>query len=255
VSSADRRGEARAELRAQIAAAARIVSPVWPLGTFVAVNPLGGLIDRPFEEAVALARPVLGIRGLPPLAELRRALDEGRVTPTTCAPRSGAGIPAWPRGDVDALASRTVAAEEPDVAAPPRTVAERCDAALGTHVAAAVDAEVAKWCAAFADEDAGGWRMPGRERGLYLAWKDLAGRGPALRRLARPGVRDRLAAFRTRPRTRSCTRSTGCGSPPPGAWTSCAATSAGSPAGRAWPPGTRTRPSTAWTSPSCSPSG
>jgi len=36
-----------------VAAAGRITAPVWPLGTFVAVNPLGGLVDRPFEQAVA----------------------------------------------------------------------------------------------------------------------------------------------------------------------------------------------------------
>jgi len=195
VSAPDRRGEARAELRAQVAAAGRVVTPIWPLGTFVAVNPLGRLVDRPFEEAVASARPVLGIRGLPRPADLRRALDEGRVTPADVRAAVARRHPGLAPGDIDLLASRVVAAEDRDLPVAPRTAAERCDAALGTSVAATVDAEVAKWCAAWADEDAAGWRMPGRERGFYAAWRDLAGRGPALRRLARPGVRERLAAL------------------------------------------------------------
>jgi hypothetical protein len=161
----------------------------------VAVNPLGGLVDRPFEQAVATARPVLGIRGLPALDELRQAEAEGRVTEADVRAAVRRRHPALGEDDAAALASRVLAAEDADLAVPPRTVAERCDAALGTRVAAAVDAEAAKWCAAFADEDAHGWRMPGRERGFYVAWKELAGRGPALRRLARPGVRDRLAAL------------------------------------------------------------
>jgi uncharacterized protein YbcC (UPF0753/DUF2309 family)/NADH:ubiquinone oxidoreductase subunit 5 (subunit L)/multisubunit Na+/H+ antiporter MnhA subunit len=195
VTAPDRRGEARAALRAQIAEAARIVSPVWPLGSFVAVNPLGGLVDRPFEEAVAVARPLLGIRGLPAPSELRRALDEGRASIADVRAAVARRHPELGEDDVGALAARTVAADDAAVAPGPRTVAERCDAALGTAVAATTDEETAKWCAAFADEDAGRWRMPGRERGFYTAWRDLAGRGPALRRLARPGVRQRLAAL------------------------------------------------------------
>lgn len=37
---------------ALVAAAADVVAPVWPLKTFIAVNPLQGLEDRPFEQAV-----------------------------------------------------------------------------------------------------------------------------------------------------------------------------------------------------------
>lgn len=37
---------------AVVARAADVVAPVWPLKTFIAVNPLQGLEDRPFEQAV-----------------------------------------------------------------------------------------------------------------------------------------------------------------------------------------------------------
>jgi len=41
--------------RKLVAAAADVVAPVWPLKTFIAVNPLQGLEGRPFEHAVLLA--------------------------------------------------------------------------------------------------------------------------------------------------------------------------------------------------------
>jgi len=194
VIAADRRDEARTALRAQLAAAATIVSPVWPLGTFVAVNPLHGLVDRPFAEAVATAGPVLRMRGLPGPGDLRAALAEGRVSRDHVRAAIRRRAPGLAPAEVDAELRRLLRAPDAAVAVAPRTAAERCDAVLGTAVAAAVDEQAAKWCAAFAGPG-DGWAMPGRERGFYAAWRDLAGRGPALRRLGRPGLRERLAAL------------------------------------------------------------
>lgn len=52
-------------LTASIDEAAALIAPVWPLERFVAVNPLVGLLDRGFPEAVDEARRWLGARGLP----------------------------------------------------------------------------------------------------------------------------------------------------------------------------------------------
>ncbi len=46
------RGGRTPSVRALVAVAADVVAPVWPLKTFIAVNPLQGLEDRPFEQAV-----------------------------------------------------------------------------------------------------------------------------------------------------------------------------------------------------------
>lgn len=42
-------------IREQVEQAARILAPVWPLKTFIACNPLQGLENRPFDEAVTQA--------------------------------------------------------------------------------------------------------------------------------------------------------------------------------------------------------
>ncbi|MEW6470847.1 MAG: DUF2309 domain-containing protein [Actinomycetota bacterium] len=68
----------RAVLATRIAAAARIVPPVWPLERFVAVNPLLGLIDQGFHRAVVEAQRWLGAAGYPGVAP-------GPVAPRTRA--------------------------------------------------------------------------------------------------------------------------------------------------------------------------
>ena len=49
-----------------------------------------------------------------------------------------------------------------------------CDRTLGTQIVDQINSELIKWCAAFLDEGHAAWPMPGREQGLYGAWKSLA---------------------------------------------------------------------------------
>ena len=65
-----------------------------------------------------------------------------------------------------------------DVAALGRqlTLSGWCDQTLGTHIVEQINAELIKWCEAFLDEGHATWSMPGREQGLYAAWKRLAGK-------------------------------------------------------------------------------
>ncbi len=55
----------RARLRSTVALAADAIAPVWPLDTFVAVNPLLGFDTLPFDEATARAAELFGARVLP----------------------------------------------------------------------------------------------------------------------------------------------------------------------------------------------
>jgi uncharacterized protein len=75
--------------------------------------------------------------------------------------------------DVD---TRVRAIAEGDQAALGRwiTLSHWCDQALGTRMVDQINQELIKWCGAFLDEGHATWPMPGREKGLYGAWKALA---------------------------------------------------------------------------------
>jgi uncharacterized protein YbcC (UPF0753/DUF2309 family) len=62
-----------------VASAERVLSAAWPLKTFVAVNPLGGVEHHPFEEAVRMAGDLLGLRGHLPLERFRALHAQGRI--------------------------------------------------------------------------------------------------------------------------------------------------------------------------------
>jgi uncharacterized protein YbcC (UPF0753/DUF2309 family)/NADH:ubiquinone oxidoreductase subunit 5 (subunit L)/multisubunit Na+/H+ antiporter MnhA subunit len=67
----DPSGVARSQVRADVARAATIISPAWPLTSFVAVNPLGGLEQLGFDGATAVARRQLRARTHLSLEEYR----------------------------------------------------------------------------------------------------------------------------------------------------------------------------------------
>lgn len=54
------------------------------------------------------------------------------------------------------------------------TLSHWCDQTLGTQIVRQINSELIKWCEAFLDEGHATWPMPGREKGLYEAWKALA---------------------------------------------------------------------------------
>lgn len=184
----------RARLRSDVALAARVVPTHYPLETFIAVNPLAGLEGMPFEQAVGRAADLYGIPGTLGEAAFRRLHRDGRITD----------------GDLDtALARRYpnfVGAPELDLGRDvrplellradllyglggpaPRRRFKTCSEQTRPRVAAAVDAQTSKWCAAFFGNAA--WPMPGREHGFYPAWRALAPRDRTLARAVRAGLR------------------------------------------------------------------
>jgi hypothetical protein len=189
----------RARLRAEVAHAARVLAPTWPIETFVAVNPLGGLEDRPFEDAVEVAGRVLGARGTLPEPAFREAWAGGRVTDADLLGALARRHPAVLAAGELALGGTTVPAADVvlcdllhgDPAPPPRRTVRTRAEAEAPEVAAAVDAQAAKWLAAFLDAGQAGWAMPRREQGFWAAWRALAPRDRTVSR----AVRRALAAL------------------------------------------------------------
>lgn len=193
----------RSRLRTDANLAARILAPTWPIETFIAINPLGGLEDRPFAEALATAADALGARSTLDESAFRVAHAAGRVTDEDLRRALRRRHPGALARPPVALGRRLVPAAELLLAdlrhghpAPPPVrrlgmVSER----IAPEVARAVDAETTKWCAAFLDAGQAGWSMPGRKHGFYPAWRDLAPRDRSL-----PGaVRERLGDLPERP--------------------------------------------------------
>jgi uncharacterized protein len=54
------------------------------------------------------------------------------------------------------------------------TLSHWCDDTFGTEIVQQINNQLIKWCEAFLDEGHATWTMPGREKGLYSAWKALA---------------------------------------------------------------------------------
>jgi len=189
---------ARARIRSEVNLAARFLVPLWPIETFIAVNPLGGLEDRPFAQALALAGELLGARGTLPESEFRALHARGRITEQdllgALARRGLAGV----AEERLALGERALTGAQlllydllhgAPAPAPARANLMSSER-RAAHVADAVDAQSAKWCAAFLDAGQARWRMPGREQGFYAAWRRLAWRDRTLPGAVRRALRE-----------------------------------------------------------------
>jgi uncharacterized protein YbcC (UPF0753/DUF2309 family) len=181
------------ELLADVSRASDIIAPLWPLTSFVAVNPLLGLQHLPFDEATAVARRWLRARTHLTLAAFREAHGRGAITDADLrraiieVDSKLASQPSLEIGE------RTVDAVEivlldllvgPDDK-PRETAGDRVGRTdVGT--VRTVSQLVAAWCAVFVDEAGVAWPMPRREHGFFRAWRELAQHDRRLRRLAGP---------------------------------------------------------------------
>ena len=195
-----------AELLAEISEAAEIIAPLWPLTSFVAVNPLLGMQHLPFDDATALARRWLRARTHLTLAAFREAHGRGAATD---ADLRRAVVEVDPRLASQLsleIGERTVDAVEivrldllegPDDK--PRETAGDRVGRTGVATVRAVSQLVGAWCAVFVDENHVPWPMPRREDGFFRAWRELAPHDRRLRRLAGPTGMQWLAQLPDRP--------------------------------------------------------
>ncbi len=181
----------RAEVRVEVSEAAAIVAPLWPLSSFVAVNPLGGLESLGFDEATETARRWLGGRTHLSLAEFRADHDLGVTTRDdleyavlmryghVCAsgPVSFDGGTVEP---IDIIVADLLHGPDPEAPRLPRTALEH-RAEAGRHLAGHVDDVVSSWLADYAASPTWPTRRPDE---TFLAMsRRLAQHDPQLARL------------------------------------------------------------------------
>ncbi|MEE3921123.1 putative inorganic carbon transporter subunit DabA [Micromonospora sp. BRA006-A] len=178
-----------ARVVAALAAAGDHVAAVWPLDTFVAVNPLAGRERVPFARATAELRALGGARTHLPVDEYRRRLRDGEIEPadlTAVLPRrprrrsrsaDGRSRPRTSRSLHWSTRCTTGRPRHPTCSPwrgaargdparrrgrpGPAHLAELLDRALGTRIGADVDEPVAGWCAAHCGRPAARWPVPG----------------------------------------------------------------------------------------------
>jgi uncharacterized protein YbcC (UPF0753/DUF2309 family) len=147
------------------------IAPLWPLESFVAVNPFLGLSSQRFEEACQTLKRVTGAGMLMPREHYQTWISEGRITAADLEEalslaQSVAGAPS----DIEALKA-AIDATPTYQDSVFRTVADVCDQTLGDESKQRVVEDVSKWCAAYWDDGQSAWRMPWRHLPLYQAWR------------------------------------------------------------------------------------
>ena len=152
-----------------IADACARIPPLWPLQSFVAVNPFVGLSDRTFTDACALMNRVTRGGMLMPAAYYREQGAHG----VTDADLQNAIYQTGARYSLRDLRD-WLQTDEPLGSPIMPTVAQLFDAQCGTHWKPFLVDEVSKWCSAYYDEGQASWRMPWRDLSLFDAWKQAS---------------------------------------------------------------------------------
>ncbi len=143
------------------------IAPLWPLKSFVAVNPYFGLADQSFWQADATLKRVVGQGLTMPRAFYREQIENGRITRADLAAALRESGSSWDLATLEEAIARKPA---------PRAV----PLALVSDILAELDRQewpgfvverISQYCAAYFDEGQALWAMPWRNQGLYAGWR------------------------------------------------------------------------------------
>lgn len=172
------------------------VAPVWPLANFIAVNPLQGFEHLPFAEAAHVARTLFHGKALPTQEFFHDQYRKGRITINDLAESSRKLEAQEKEADLvqvlieEARISRSGVSSQETLQEVMLLLSEWADQLKGTKLYPAMQAEITKWCSAYFDRGEAGWSLPGKEKGLYTAWKNLAIYDEGFERAGVPQVRE-----------------------------------------------------------------
>ncbi|MDA8361617.1 MAG: DUF2309 domain-containing protein [Gammaproteobacteria bacterium] len=157
----------KTDLKTRIDTACGRIAPLWPLKSFVAVNPYFGLTDQPFWQADATLKRVAGQSLTMPRTFYKKQIQSGRITRADLAAALRESGSTWDVATLEEAAAR----QSP---APPEPLA------LVTDILGELDRQewpgfvverISQYCAAYFDEGQALWQMPWRGQGLYAGWR------------------------------------------------------------------------------------
>lgn len=169
--------------------ACRRIAPLWPLDSFVAVNPFVGLTDLPFYRASARLGLVAGARSTPLRGKLLRAIGSGEIRTETIG-RALSLVPA-PPGAPRTTAAFLTRATRRHAKAPAQlpTVASVLSQTCGHDWTATITSWLSAWAGAHFDRGQAPWRSPWRQDSPYAAWRAEARHDRTLEVAGVPGFR------------------------------------------------------------------
>lgn len=208
----------RLSIRSMIYVASEQIPFFWPMRTFIHHNPLHGMEDLPFEQAVQEGKRLLHGRVFLRRPVYQMYLQQGKVDKHSLTSQiaayvakrdaiPGIDLQQWLMAllteteqkvifkyniasieDVQAAVNEQQLATNkpftPDKLLPylrhellgDRPVYDTLDALYGTEIGNELDELVIKSCLDFFDEGQSVWSMPGRKRGFFSAWREIANR-------------------------------------------------------------------------------
>ncbi len=169
--------ESLAEVLAEIE---RIVSPVWPLNDYVAVNPFMGLAEKKFLDAQQTLSSVRDCSLLMPKEYFQSLMEQGRLSPNQIELAFAQCQEEYPElydgFDVTSLFDENDRSSQAGQTLESRffTVAGAVDRKLGSHWSSHIINDISRHCAAHFDDGQAIWSSPWQGLSLYEAWHSAA---------------------------------------------------------------------------------
>ena len=208
----------RLSIRSMIYVASEQIPFFWPMRTFIHHNPLHGMEDLPFEQAVQEGKRLLHGRVFLRRPVYQMYFQQGKVDRDDLEKQvsefvakrdalDGIDLQQWlmalltqteqkviskhelasnediqstvngqPLARVTTLSANKVVPHLRHELLGDRPVYDSLDALYGTEIANELDELVIKSCLDFFDEGQSVWSMPGRKRGFFHSWREVANR-------------------------------------------------------------------------------
>ena len=171
------------ELVKAISGACAKVPPLWPLDSFVAVNPFVGLNGMKFLEAHELLKRTRHTEILLPAKEFSERCAAGEIREADFVEAKSSLMSALSEEEAKVVGDwrfadwrllLTKAGEAKESGAGLLTFADHCDAQLMTNWNSFIIDEVSKWCSSYYDQGQSVWGFPFQQKSLWEAFRSVA---------------------------------------------------------------------------------